>query len=182
MTETSVSTGYKVELQLPPWWLVFLEGLVALIIGIYLITSPVATTIFLVWVLGIYWLIAGILTLVHLFTDRTDMIWKVISGIIGILAGLAVIEYPLLSAVFVPATFIILIGVLGIVYGAISLFYSLKLGWGAAIKGILSIIFGLLLIGSPYIGIVLLVYFLAVIGIVGGVATMYMGYKMRSVS
>lgn len=177
MTEISV---YGAKAQLAPWWLVFLEGLGALIIGIYLAISPVSTTISIVWVLGIYWLVTGILTLVYLFTDQTDMIWKLISGILGILAGLAVIEYPLLSALIVPTTFVIMVGIFGICYGAICLFYSFKFGWGAAIMGILSIIFGLLLLGSPYMGVVLLVYSLAGLGIAGGIATMILAFKMRS--
>ena len=131
MSETSISTEYKAEAQLVPWWLVFLEGLVALGIGIYFINNPLLTIIYLVRILGIYWLITGILTLIHLFTDRSNMIWKLISGIVGILAGLAVIGYPLLSALIVPATYIMLMGVLGICSGAISLFWALKTGWGA---------------------------------------------------
>lgn len=179
MTETSVSTEYKSEAQIVPWWLVFLEGLMALIIGIYFMTSPVLTIIYLVQILGIYWLITGILTLIHLFTDRSNMIWKLISGILGILAGLAVIGYPLMSALIVPATYIVLVGILGICFGAVSLFWAIKIGWGAAIKGILSIIFGVLLLGSPFIGVILLVYFLAGLGIAGGIATMFLAFKMR---
>lgn len=179
MTETSVSTEYKSVGQLVPWWLVFLEGLVALVIGIYFMTSPVSTIIYLVRILGIYWLITGILTLIHLFTDRSNMIWKLISGIIGILAGLVVIGYPLMSALIVPATYIIVVGVMGICFGAVSLFWALKAGWGAAIMGILSIIFGLLLLGSPFIGAVLWIYLLAGIGIAGGIATMFLAFKMR---
>jgi uncharacterized membrane protein HdeD (DUF308 family) len=151
-----------------------------LIIGIYLIISPVSTTIFLVQVLGFYWLFTGILTLIHLFGDRSDMIWKLISGIIGILAGFIIIAYPMMSAAILPATFIILVGILGICFGFISLFWALKTGWGAAIMGILSIIFGVLLLGSPYIGVVLLVYFLAILGIVGGAAAIFLAFKMRS--
>lgn len=179
MTETSVSTEYKYEAHPVPWWLVFLEGLIALVIGIYFITSPVLTTIYLVQILGIYWLITGILTLIHLFSDRSNMIWKLMSGILGILAGLAVIGYPLISALIVPATYIVLVGILGICFGAVSLLWAIRTGWGAAIKGILSIIFGGLLLGSPFIGVILLVYFLAGLGIAGGIATMFLAFKMR---
>ncbi|NPV63005.1 MAG: HdeD family acid-resistance protein [Methanotrichaceae archaeon] len=180
MAESYSKAQPKMDAQLPPWWLVLLEGLAALIIGIYLIISPVATTILLVQILGIYWLIVGILTLVHLISDRTDMIWKLISGILGVVVGIIILAYPYMSAAIVPATFIILIGVLAICYGFISLFWALKTGWAAAIMGILSIIFGLLLLGSPYIGVVMLIYFLAGLGIVGGIATMYFAFKLRT--
>jgi uncharacterized membrane protein HdeD (DUF308 family) len=180
MAETSSATIYEAEVHLVPWWLILLEGLAALIIGIMLIVNPVSTTILLVQILGWYWLIMGIITLISLFMDRRDMWWKLFSSILGILVGLIIIGQPILSAVILPTTLIILAGVLGICFGAISLFWALKAGWGAAIMGILSIIFGLLLLGSPYTGVVLLVYLLAVLGIVGGIITIYMAIKLRS--
>ncbi len=180
MAETSSATIYEAEVQLVPWWLILLEGLAALIIGIMLIVNPVSTTILLVQILGWYWLIMGIITLISLFMDRRDMMWKLFSSILGILVGLIIIGQPLLSAVILPTTLIILAGVLGICFGAVSLFWALKAGWGAAIMGVLSIIFGLLLLSSPYTGVVLLVYFLAAIGIVGGLVTIYMAIKLRS--
>ncbi len=144
-----------------------------------MIISPAKTILFLVQILGWYWLITGILTLIFLFMDRTDMIWKIVSGILGIVAGLVILAYPMYSAVLLPASLILLVGVLGICFGAISLFWALKAGWGAAIMGVLSILFGLILLGSPYIGIMMLVYFLAGLGIIGGLFTIYMAFKMR---
>ncbi len=180
MAETYSAEVYKAEVQLVPWWVILLEGLAALIIGIMLIANPVGTTILLVQILGWYWLITGILTLVLLFMDRTDMIWKLISGILGIIVGILIIANPYISGAIVPATLIILVGILAICFGAVSLFWALKTGWAAAIMGVLSIIFGLLLLGSPYIGIVMLVYLLAILGIVGGIVTIYMAFKLRS--
>ncbi len=171
---------FEAEVRLVPWWLILLEGLAALIIGVMLIINPVSTTILLVQILGWYWLITGILTLISLFMDRRDTTWKIISGILGILAGIIIIGHPYFSAVIVPATLIIIAGILGVCFGAISLFWALKAGWGAAIMGVLSIIFGLLLLGSPYLGIVMLVYLLAVLGIVGGIITIFMALKLRS--
>lgn len=180
MAETYHAEVYEAEVQLVPWWIILLEGLAALIIGIMLIVNPVETTILLVQILGWYFLIIGILTLVFLFMDRTDMIWKLLSGILGIVVGILIIGNPYFSAAIVPTTFIIIVGILAICFGAISIFWSLKTGWGAAIMGVLSIIFGLLLLGSPYIGVVMLVYLLAILGIVGGIVTIYMAFKLRS--
>ena len=55
-----------------PWWLVLLEGLAALIIGIYLIAYPIDTTIILVRMLGWYWLFVGIFTIVHLGLNKPN--------------------------------------------------------------------------------------------------------------
>lgn len=178
--ETSTFTGEaKAKGDLIPWWLVLLEGLSALIIGIYLIISPIATTILLVQILGWYWLIIGIFTIVTIFMDRTDWIWRAISGILGILAGMMVISHPLLSAVLVPEMVVIIAGILAICFGFIRLFWALKEGWGAALMGILNIILGLLILGYPLLGIVSLVYLVALLGIIGGIATIYLALKLR---
>lgn len=75
-----------------PWGMVLIEGIFSLMLGIFLITAPGMTTIFLVTVLGFYWLIRGIFSLVAIFTGETGMHWGwlLFSGILGILAGLLV--------------------------------------------------------------------------------------------
>ncbi|MDD1748657.1 MAG: DUF308 domain-containing protein [Methanothrix sp.] len=170
----------KDKADLVPWWLVLLEGLAALIIGIYLIVSPIAATIILVGVLGWYWLIVGISTLVTILIDKTNWIWRAVSGLLGILAGLVVISHPLFSAVLVPEMVVITAGILVICFGFIRLFWAMKEGWGAAIMGVINIILGVLILGQPLVGITMLVYLVAVLGIVGGIATIYLALKLRS--
>lgn len=162
-----------------PWWLVLLEGLASLIIGIYLIASPIATTIILVRLLGWYWLFLGITTIATIFMDKTNWIWRAISGMLGILAGLAVIGHPFLSALLVPEIFVIIVGVLVVCFGFIRLFCALKEGWGAAIMGAVNILLGALILGNPLLGIISLVYIAAILGIAGGIAAIYMAIKMR---
>ena len=165
--------------DLVPWWLIMLQGLAALIIGIYLILYPIRTTIYLVGVLGWYWLFVGLLTLGTILLDRTDWIWRGISGILGILAGLVVIGHPFWSALLIPETLVIMAGILAICFGALSLFWAMREGWGAAITGVLSILFGLLILGSPLVGIAMMIYLLAGLAIVGGMASIYLAFQLR---
>jgi len=180
VTEITVNETSLFKAALIPWWLVLLQGLVALIIGIYLIISPVSTIIFLMQTLGLYWIIIGILTIITIFMDRTDWIWRAVSGLLGILAGLIIFGHPLLSALIVPETIILIVGILGVCFGVSSLFWAMKEGWGTAIMGVLSIIFGLLLIGSPVVSVLMLVYLLAYLCIIGGLVTIYLAIKLRS--
>lgn len=181
MAETNIAGGLAAKGDLIPWWLVLLEGLAALIIGIYLVISPISTTIFLVQVLGWYWLVVGFSTLVTIFIDKTDWIWRAVSGILGILAGIVIIGHPIFSAIFVPGMIVIIVGVLAICFGFTRLFWAMKEGWGAAIIGVLSVLFGLLILGAPLIGVTMLAYLLAGIGIIGGITTIYLALKLRSV-
>jgi uncharacterized membrane protein HdeD (DUF308 family) len=103
-----------------PWWLVLLEGLAALILGILLLLKPGMTLVVLVQVVGFFFFVDGVFNLVSIFFDRSTWVWKFILGILGILAGIVVIEHPLWSAVLVPTTLVILLGTYGIVTGAVS--------------------------------------------------------------
>ena len=59
-----------------PWWLILIEGILAIIIGILLFTSPVQTMAAIVVFLGLYWLIKGIFDIISMFVDHTAWGWK----------------------------------------------------------------------------------------------------------
>ena len=84
--------------QQVPWWLVLVQGIAAIIVGVLLLIEPRMTTTILVQVMGIYFLVAGIVNLVSLFVDRTAWGWKLLLGVLGIIAGLMIIQHPLWSS------------------------------------------------------------------------------------
>jgi uncharacterized membrane protein HdeD (DUF308 family) len=63
--------------------------------------------------LGFYWLFMGVISLVQVFVDRsTPWIWSLLTGIVGILAGLFVLRHfvlrhPLFAALTVPTVLVI---------------------------------------------------------------------------
>ncbi len=163
-----------------PWWLVLIQGIAAIIVGIMLLTSPGSTILIIVQILGIYWLISGIFGIVSLFVDRTAWGWKLFSGILGILAGIVIIQHPIWSAVLIPTTLVIILGLAGIVLGAVQLYMAFKGGgWGVGILGALSILFGLLLLFNPIVGAVALPFVLGGVGIVGGIIAVVTSFRMR---
>ena len=56
----------RIESVTIPWWLILPEGIAAVIIGIFLLTAPGITLLFLVQVTGFFWLIGGILRIVSI--------------------------------------------------------------------------------------------------------------------
>ncbi|MCK9308084.1 MAG: DUF308 domain-containing protein [Methanoculleus sp.] len=100
-------------------------------------------------------------------------------GILGILAGILVLAYPLYSAILIPTIYAVIIGVESLVIGAIYLVQGFSSsGWGTGVLGILSIIFGLVLIADPLIGAVALVLLLAGLATFGGVSAVILAYRM----
>jgi len=163
-----------------PWWLVLVQGISALVIGIFLLGAPGATTFFLIQFLGIYWLISGIFQIVAIFIDKTAWGWKLFAGILGVLAGFAVINHPLWSTFLVPTVLVIILGIQGIIFGGIGLFQAFKgAGWGAAVLGGLSVLFGILLLASPLIAALALPWVFGIFAVVGGILGIIAAFKLK---
>ncbi len=153
-----------------PRWLVLLQGIIVLALGILLLTYPVGILVILTLFLGIYWLINGIVVLASLYSDRTDYNWKVLVGVLGIIAGILVLAYPLYSTILLPTFLATIIGVIGVIIGVVHLVRGFSgAGFKAWILGIVSIIFGLILIANPFIATLALIMILAIIAIIGGI-------------
>lgn len=176
------SNAMTFETHRAPWWLGVIGGGFNIILGILLLTVPVKTVLALVFVLGYYWLFSGIFTLVHMFVDRQAWGWKLFSGALSILAGIYILRYPLIGAVTIPAIVILFLGIQGLVVGAISLVMAFKGGgWGSALWGILSLIFGGVLVAnftSPSM-IFSLVWVVAVVSLIGGVIQVIQAFTQR---
>jgi uncharacterized membrane protein HdeD (DUF308 family)/predicted flap endonuclease-1-like 5' DNA nuclease len=162
------------------WWLLLLQGIAAIILGILLLLRPAATIQVIVIFLGIYWLITGVINLVSLIWNRSQWGLKIITGILGILAGLFIVRNPIISAFVVPASFALALGILGILVGIGQLIQAFRGGgWGVGILGVLSIILGVLLLTNPAIGGLSLAFMLAILLVVGGIAAIFAAFGLR---
>jgi len=163
-----------------PWWVVLLEGIAAIVIGLLLLTSPVMTTAVLVQFLGLYWLIAGIFQIIAIFVDSSQWGWKLFVGIVGIIAGVIILRHPLWSTLLVPSTLVILLGLLGITIGIIKLIQAFQGGgWGAGVLGVLSIILGIILLGNLLIATLSLPLVLGIFAIVGGILALVGAFRLK---
>ncbi len=169
------------ELVRLPWWMVLLEGLAAVIVGVLLLTSPGITTLVLVQVLGFYWLIVGILALVSLFVDRSLWGWKLCSGLLGILSGLVIIRHPLWSALLIPTLLVIVLAVQSLLQGVIKMVEAFRGGgFGAIVLGILNILLGVLLLSAPLTAAFVLPLVVGIFALIGGVAAIFGAFRLHS--
>lgn len=176
MANTSYEKNWAV-----PWWLVLIQGIALVFLGLLLLFWPAATTIVLIQILGIYWLITGIMSLVWIFIDRSKWGWKLLTGILGIIAGMLILQHPLWSAILVPTTLVILFGIEGIVIGIVGLINAFQGGgWGVGVLGALSIIFGVILLGNTLISAALLPFIVGAFAVVGGIAAIVHAFQIKS--
>lgn len=169
------------ESQGVSWWIVLLEGVVAIIIGILLITWPVKSLNILIRILGGFFIVKGVLGIVSIFTDRDQWSYKLLMGIVAILVGLLIFAVPQGSYVILETTLVLLAGFGALVIGAIEMIRALQGGGcGIAILGALIALLGLILIGNLGYSTTYFPYLLGGVSIIGGLAAVVMAFSMRS--
>lgn len=189
MNELSLAADATKLVVRKTWWIMLIQGIAALIIGILLFTNTAATLVTLAFFLGAYWLVGGIFDIIGAFTRRggdKGWFWSLLGGGISIIAGLLLISQPLAGAVVLPVVLAILIGVLAIISGAINIFKAIKLrneikgeGWMIA-WGIISIILGFWILSAPLISGASLVWVAAIAAVIGGIAMIIFSFRLRS--
>jgi uncharacterized membrane protein HdeD (DUF308 family) len=164
-----------------PWWIPLIQGIAAVILGILLWTNPAQTATTIVMFLAIYWIVAGVMELLRLFVDRSRWVWKVLSGVIGILAGWALLNLGNVQAAMLFGwTVVILLAIQGIIMGIVELIEAFQGGgWGPGIMGGLSILFGILLWTNSLAATVMLPWVIAIFMIVGGILAIVMAFRLR---
>jgi uncharacterized membrane protein HdeD (DUF308 family) len=163
-----------------PWGLVLVEGIVLALLGLVLLVAPGASLVFLVWLLGIYLLIAGIFRIVGIFLDSSSWGWKLAAAILCLIAGLAILSNPLWSTTVASTWLVILVGFLAMLQGAAGLVVALQGGgWGMGALSVLGILLGLFLVINPLIGVAALTLILAIFMLIGGVGAVIQAFRMR---
>ena len=181
MTETASTQQTSLADDLRPMkWLVIIQGVAGIILGLLLLTAPGISSLILVQFLAIYWLVSGVIGLVSLIWDRTQWGWKVAGGILGIIAGVAVMRHPMYATVLVGTTLVIFMGVLALAFGVMNLVraFSAGGGWGMGLLGVLDVIIGLFLIFNPLAGAIALPIVLGAFILVGGIASIIMAWRI----
>lgn len=161
------------------WSSLALRGVCALIFGILSFMWPALslTTLVLIW--GVYALIDGVLALIAGFKAK---VWSLaFIGLMGVLAGVAAFVYPGMTALvllYFIAAWAIVTGILAI-YIAIHLRKELTGEWVLALAGVLSAVFGVLLIARPGAGAMAVVLLIASYAIAFGILLLMLAFKLK---
>lgn len=176
-----MATAFQEQKRAMPWWIPLIEGICLIFIGILLFTNTTATIIILAQILAIYWLISGIMELVSIFVDRSGWGLKLLGGIIGIWAGLFIINNPIGGTLAFGLAVVIILGIQALLLGVINIVQAFRgAGWGIGLVGVINIILGLILLGNSLIATAMLPWVLGGFAIVGGIATIVLAFRLKT--
>jgi uncharacterized membrane protein HdeD (DUF308 family)/predicted flap endonuclease-1-like 5' DNA nuclease len=178
---TAATNLTEVRVPRTPWWLVLIEGILAIILGILLWMYPVRAFLWVTVFVGFYWIISGIFDIIMIFLDRTAWGWKLFMGIIGILAGGFLVSQVLAGAVTLAIVTVWMIGLGGIFYGLLGLIRAFQgAGWGAGILGVVSIILGIFILTNRWQTALAVPWLFGMLAIFGGFLAIFGAFALRS--
>lgn len=168
------------------WWAFALRGVLAILFGILAFAWPGVTVFVLVLFFGGYAFVDGIFGLVAALRNRAGphRTWALLEGIAGIVAGILTFFWPGITAVvllYFIAGWSILTGIFEIL-AAIEMRKEITNEWLLVISGILSAVFGVLIVLFPGAGALSIIWLIAAYAILFGVLLMILGLRLRGLN
>ena len=169
------------------WWVFAIRGIAAIVFGILAFIWPAATLAVLVILFGAYVLVDGASLLVALV--RGDAVarrhaWAVaITGVLGIVAGVVTFVWPgltALSLLYVVAFWAIAMGIFQVI-AAVALRRELDGEFWLALGGVVSVVFGALLVVFPGAGLLSLVWLVGIWAVVFGFSSLGLAYRLHKI-
>jgi uncharacterized membrane protein HdeD (DUF308 family) len=163
------------------WWLLLLRGIAGIIFGVLAFIWPGITLLTLVFFYGAYALMDGVFAIVAAVRggEAQSRWWLLLIGILGIAAGLLTFLWPgitaLMLALFIGAWSLIH-GIFEII-GAIRIRKEIDNEWWLILSGVLSVIFGLVMLFMPGAGALALVWVIGAYSIIFG--ALLIGFALR---
>ena len=171
--------------DLPPdGWSFILRGVVAVILGLVTFAWPGITLAGLVLMFGAYALLDGIVGIAgawHAIRSHDRWFAPLIEGIAGLLAAMVTVILPAITAlalVFIIAAWSLVTGVFEIV-AAVRLRKHITGEWLLALSGVVSILFGMLLMIAPAAGALAIALWFGVYVFIFGVIMIGLGIRLR---
>ncbi|MCI0547545.1 MAG: HdeD family acid-resistance protein [Candidatus Rokubacteria bacterium] len=166
------------------WWALAIRGALGIIFGVIALLMPGITLKALVLLFGAYSLVDGIFEIIAgVRAAREGERWwpLVLAGLAGIVAGIIAFVAPIVAALallYLVAAWAIVTGVLEVV-AAIRLRQEIEGEWLLILKGIITILFGVLLIVNPVVGLITLVWWIGISAIVFGVVLLILAFRLK---
>lgn len=166
------------------WGAIAIRGVAAIIFGLLTFLMPGLTLAALVLLFGAYALVDGVFSIIAAVRRRAgDPPWwaLLLEGVVGIAAGIVTFALPGLTAVtliYVIAAWAIVTGVLEVA-AAVRLRRQLSGEWRLVLSGILSIVFGVLMMMAPGAGALAMMLWIGAYAIVFGVLLLALAFRLR---
>jgi uncharacterized membrane protein HdeD (DUF308 family) len=136
------------------WWIPLLRGLALIVLGLLLMVEPLEVLRTLVVVFAVFLLVDGVVAVLQGLANRDQQGWRwwLVQGVVDVVFAVIIVAWPSVTALALFYLLVVWALVLGIaaIIGAAALLRNRDLAWPWLLTvGLLSTLFGLLLITKP---------------------------------
>jgi uncharacterized membrane protein HdeD (DUF308 family) len=169
------------------WWALVLRGVFAVLFGIAAFAWPGLTLGALVLLYGAYALVDGAFAVAAALTGTPRGVpwWALLlEGLAGIAIGVMTFAWPGITALvllYLIAAWAVVTGVFEIV-AAVRLRKEVRGEWILALSGVLSILFGIILVANPGAGALAVVWIIGAYAVAFGALMIALGFRLRSLA
>ena len=163
------------------WWALALRGLAAVLFGLLTFFVPGITLVTLVLLFGAYAMVDGIFNVIAFFRVLSHHWALLIEGLIGIAAGIVTFAWPAITAIallYVIAFWAIFTGIFEIIAG-IRLRKAIRNEWLLLLIGVLSLLFGILILLAPGAGALAIILWIGAYALLFGVVLLALAFRLR---
>ncbi len=168
------------------WYWPVLRGVLAVLLGVVALAWPAITAAAFVWIVGVFAVVDGVVLVAEGVRRRGTgggTAFLVTMGLVSVAVGVVLLVWPGKTAVVLTW----IIGFWAVLYGRVQAAASLLLrrsagiGWvWGVLAGVLSIVFGLLVLFNVEAGLVSILWLLGIFAIGWGVMLVVFGLQVRS--
>src|SRR5262249_48568640 len=166
------------------WWALALRGALAILFGLLAFYNPAITLAAIILLYGAYALVDGVFAIVAGLraAQRHERWWPfALEGLVSIVIGLITFALPGLTAF----ALLLLVSAWAIVSGVFRIAAAGRLGkemegeWLLILNGLLSVVFGVIIMVFPGAGLVTLVWLIGVYAIIFGIILLALAFRLR---
>ncbi|HEY0176732.1 MAG TPA: DUF308 domain-containing protein [Pedobacter sp.] len=161
------------------WWAFLLRGLLFMLLGTYMLSAPARSYVALSLFFGVVVLIAGVIELLHVFSNRRadGRWWRIIAGLIDVVLGIILVSHVVVSMSVLPfflASWFLVRGIALFSFAASTRHPAWLIAGGA-----LTVLFALLVMFNPVLGAMTIVAWTAVAFIVTGLFNGLLAFRLK---
>ena len=163
------------------WWALALRGFAAVLFGLLTFFLPSITLVTLVLLFGAYALVDGVFNVIAFFRLMSHHWALLIEGVIGVITGILTFLWPGITALallYLIAFWAIFTGTFEIIAG-VRLRKVIANEWLLLVMGVLSLLFGVLILFAPGLGALAIVLWIGAYALVFGIFFLALAFRLR---
>ena len=172
------------------WWPALIRGLVLVIIGLAMFLWPGRSPTLLLQLLGVYWLIGGLLDLLegtvrlvkgNIHRGQRSRLWLFLSALVSMAAGALLLSQPVLAGLLAGRFAMVLVGAAIAAVGAIRLWHG-RAGdrsWRTVLVATTYVVLGVLVVANPLVAQDLVMLLLSAWAVAAGLLAIGTAFFLR---